>query len=249
MKKMDRKAIDDHLDRLGVVEGRNLVVHARLIALGMCRVEDILSALQARIGPTATLVVPTYVFGLHDFYDPDRTKPTGMGALSTLVWHHDGAVRSFNPVHNHAGLGPLAAELRKTSMLASFGEDTDFAWMHDRDFDLLLLGCGFGKAGTFLHHMETLANVPYRAWVKSPKRILIDGQIRDVPFQYFARQDGNWVEDFDRILPVLGDLPRTASAPYGSSILVSLKELARVGMGLLSEDPYALVSAAEAPVP
>lgn len=241
MKITTRLELDQHLKQLGIKAGRNLVVHGRLISFGRCLAEDVLDTLQSGIGPDATLVVPTYVFGAEEPYDPIRTKPTGMGALSELVWRSSNSVRSFNPVHSHCGLGPLAKELLSTSILSSFGEDTDFAWMLDHDFDLLLLGCGFSQGGTFLHHLEKLIDVPYRASVPSPKQIVINETIEEIPFRYFARQDDKVQENFDCILPALQGHYQIAAAPYGNSILISLKTLARVGLSLLRNNPYFLV--------
>lgn len=241
LKATDRTAFEDHLDQLGVSSGRNLVVHGRLVAFGRCQPEDAFHSLRDRIGATATLVAPTYVFGASDPYDPAQSQPTGMGALSQMVWTHPGARRSLCPVHSHAGIGPLAHGLAETTMLSSFGAGTDFEWMHEQDFDLLLLGCTFGQAATFLHHLETLAHVPYRTWVDSPKDIVRAGRTETVPFRYYARSDAKVVEDFDRILPVLGDAARVVPAPYGSSALVSLRDLQRVGLDFLRADPYGLV--------
>ncbi len=241
LKVTDRTAFIDHLDQLGVSVNRNLIVHGRLIAFGQCKPEDALDSIQELIGPNATLVAPTYVFGSSTPYDPEQSPPTGMGTLSQLVWTHPGARRSLCPVHNHAGIGPLADGLLGTTMLSSFGAGTDFEWMHEQDFDLLLLGCTLGQAATFVHHLETLAEVPYRTWVDSPKEIVLNGRTETVPFRYYARCDANVVEDFDQIVPALGDDVKVVPAPYGSSTLVSLRDLKRVGLEFLRADPYGLV--------
>lgn len=245
MKATDRAAFDQHLEALGVSADRNLVVHGRLVAFGRCKPEDALASIRDRIGPRATLVAPTYVFGSADPYDPARTQPTGMGALSQLVWTAPGARRSFCPVHNHAAIGPQADGLLGTTMLSSFGAGTDFEWMHDQDFDLLMLGCTLGQAATFIHHLEVLASVPYRTWVDSPKQIVLDGEVQTVPFRYCTRNNPAVTEDFDRIMPALGDAVRVVPAPYGSSTLVSLRDLKRVGLELLGADPYGLVQRAD----
>ncbi len=244
MKHFDQEEFRKHFQGLGIRPGSNVVVHSRLLSFGRCRPQDALSALTDHLGPDSTVAMPTYVFGSQIPYDRALSEPTGMGALSTLLWTQPGTIRSHCPVHNHIANGPRAHGLLGTDPLASFGPGTDFDWFRTEGFDLVLLGCSFEQAATFLHHVEALAKVPYRNWVVSPKDVQDGTTTNTINFRYFARNDVPVKEQFDRIVPSLGDLVQVAPAPYGRSFRIALADLERVALQTLTDDPYALTGPA-----
>lgn len=246
----DSARFADHLHAVGVRPGMNLVVHSKLISFG--RLEGgptmILDGLRRAVGDEATLIFPSYTFDTATTpYDPRRSPSTNVGLLSEIVRAMPHAVRSLSPIHSHVGLGPLATILDRTPPTASLGPQSDFESLEAADFHLLLLGCRFNEGCTFLHHMEAVAEVPYRHWRPLARRIVPPdgGDIQDVTCRYFARNDGAPQSAFDAVVPplrqsgVLGE----AKAPLGASFLVALGSLRQTALSMLRENPYALVLA------
>lgn len=241
MKSFDKNDFDNHFDALEIKEGANIVLHSQLLSFGKCMPETVFFSLIRKISEKGTLVVPTYVFGSDRPYDQSSIEPTQMGSVSNFVLGLEKSIRSRTPVHNHAAFGALAEDFRFTKNSSSFGIDTDFDLFCQKDFELVLLGCPLSKGATFLHHIEALAEVPYRRWVSSPKTILNRNRTQEIPFNYFERKDANYIEDFDKLTAVLGDKLLQAEAPYGKSYKIKIRDLKNVTMKLIEDDPYYLV--------
>ena len=172
MKYFERADFDKHFDALGIKSKSNIVIHSRLLSFGLCKPATIVESILEKIGSSGTLAVPTYVFDLETPFDRSSSEPTRMGAVSIELWKNTGSIRSACPVHSHAAFGLSAQGLTKTKASSSFGLGTDFDFFYRNNFELVLLGCSFNKGATFLHHLEALAEVPYREWVYSPKKII-----------------------------------------------------------------------------
>lgn len=254
--------VDAHLRALGLREGLDVVVHSSLMAFGRLDPEGaesgpamVYEAIRAIVGPEATVVAPSYTFNTHEVpYDVRRSPSTGVGALSEYVRARPEAVRSMSPVHNHVAVGPKArALLWETPPTVSLGPGSDFERLHAAGLTLVLLGVGFRRGCTYLHHMEALAGVPYRQWLDLPREVVDrEGEARSTTLRYYARAedaDGRrWRANFDCIVEPLsraGALT-TVATPYGASFQVKLTDLHDCATRLLAEDPFALVVDAEA---
>ncbi|CAA7617795.1 AAC(3) family N-acetyltransferase [Magnetospirillum sp. SS-4] len=243
--KTGRAELARHLDALGVADGDRLAVHSRLLSFGDLEggAAGLAAMLRDRVGAAGSLVVPSYTFDPALPYDP-RTRPgEATGALSEHVRQLPGARRSRCPIHNHAGIGPDSRLLDDSDPGSSLGEGSDFDHMMRRGFKLLLLGCGFSEGCTYLHHVEALANVPYRRWVWVERRVVDSGgHERTVRLRYFARSGEDIATDFEpaaRELSRRGQL-RSAPCAFGGSHCCLLSDLHAAAMDLLAADPHAL---------
>lgn len=242
-----RPALADHLAALGVVAGMDVVVHSKLISFGRIDggAETVLAALRTAVGPAGTLVFPSYTFDTADnIYDPGASPSTGVGALSELARCQPGTVRSLCPIHNHVALGPRAAVLTESQPSVSLGPGSDFDMLHRAGFHLLLLGCSFDEGATFLHHMEAVAQVPYRRWLPLERRLLdpADGLERTMICRYYGSTGQSMTTRFDVMIEPLrtsGCLSE-ARAPYGPSYRVDLDNLYHCAYRLLAGCPLAL---------
>lgn len=249
MKKSARKDIRNHIESLGINRRDDVVVHSRLISFGQIDGDppsEVYNALRDIIGEKATIAVPTYVFAQPDVvYDREKTPSTQTGIFSEYVRTQEFAIRSRNPVHNHAAIGPKAPLLNKTLATVSIGHGSDFDLFHAEGFKLLLLGCKFSEGATFLHHLEGVVGVPYRKWVVLEKRIRnSDGLVQNIALNYYARNVLSWEEDFDKVTSgfLAEGVAREAAACYGKSFAMSLTALSEAGRSLLERNPYAFVS-------
>jgi aminopeptidase-like protein/aminoglycoside N3'-acetyltransferase len=160
------------LAEVGIEKGDTVFVHACLDHLDPAwhaqQCEDVYAALRDTVGSEGTLVVPTYTFSFcrHEDFDVDRT-PTEGGPWSTSADFLEffrlqpGAVRSCDPIHSVAALGPRAANLVNEVANTCFGEDSVHQRLLRLGGKILLLGPGWEEA-TFQHHVEEMRGVPFR---------------------------------------------------------------------------------------
>ena len=240
----DIEYMKKHIIALGVSSGDNLIVHSSLFAFGRLKFEltALVELFLSLIGPEGSLIVPTYTFhlGENDLYVPDKTTSEGVGLFSEAVRRHDNTVRSYCPIHNHAGIGLQAEQLKLSDPEFSFGMNSDFDLFHKRNFKIILLGSDFSNSCTYLHHMEAVANVPYRKWIKLKRIIRCDGKIKELSCNYFARNEKIVKTTFNRIIPYLNNLITEQSA-YGKSYAVLTEDLHQATIAILNKDPYFFV--------
>jgi aminoglycoside N3'-acetyltransferase len=164
-----KQQIKAGLAELGVLPGMGLEVHASLKAFG--RVEGgattVIDALQESVGPSGTLVLPSFNHGAAyadsetstDGFNP-KVTPTTNGAIPEAFWKRDGVVRSINPTHSFASWGRnkerYTAEHHKT---LTMGADSPLGRLLEDDGWGLLLGVGY-KSNTFHHCVETIRRAP-----------------------------------------------------------------------------------------
>lgn len=172
------------LVRLGLRPGGVALVHAGLGALGYVvhGVDAVRLALGRVLGPEGTLLVPTFTGDCMDpscwvdpalpvemwnevrdgmpFYDPRRTLPREMGALSLSVALDPEARRSGHPLASYAALGPLAEDLtREHELRDPFGRRSPLGRALELDADVVLLGVDQTRNSAF-YLAQCLAEVP-----------------------------------------------------------------------------------------
>ena len=249
MKTSTTSSLFEHLQSLGITKNDNVVVHSKLSSFGRFldhpAAVSTFAALSSIVGLKGTIVVPTYVLDGSNMYDPKTTKPSGVGPLGEYVMNLGVSLRTNSPVHSHAIVGPLASHFENTSAAHSLGKGSDFEILEKLNFKLLLLGCKPSEGCTYLHHLEALANVPYRKWIFSEKSVKFPGRedFQEVAMEYFARDTIDFVEDFDKILKLedIQEFIIAHEAPYGMSYSISLPDLHAVISEKLDDNPYFLV--------
>lgn len=143
-------------------------------------------------------------------------------------------------MNSHSGFGPSASVLGKSDPLKPLGHRSDFDYFDKHNFTLLLIGTTFSSGCTFLHHVEALAQVPYREFVIIPRLIRENGGVKKVELEYFGRVSPNISTDFDRIVPILrkyGVLTERRLFNGSFLFLVNLQILREVAIELLRADP------------
>ncbi|HVH68739.1 MAG TPA: AAC(3) family N-acetyltransferase [Gemmatimonadales bacterium] len=150
---------------LGVVPGDTLLVHSSFDKFGKFtgKPSDVLTVLQAAVGPSGTLMLPTLPFtGMSTVeyareprvFDVKRT-PSQMGLLTELFRRAPGVVRSVHPTHPVAIWGADATELAAGHAAAKTpcGVGSPYAKLLDRDGKIMFLGCNVDVM-TFIHTVE-----------------------------------------------------------------------------------------------
>jgi aminopeptidase-like protein/aminoglycoside N3'-acetyltransferase len=163
------------LKRAGVGAGDTLFVHTAIEALGQAQDCDsaetqrlLLRSLQTVVGPQGTILVPTYTFSFckQEIFDVNRT-PTDGGPWSPsadfLEYFRSlpGVIRSRDPIHSIAALGPMADNLVGNVPNTCFGDDSVFDRLLKIGGKICMIGVGLEEA-TFRHFVEERAGVPFR---------------------------------------------------------------------------------------
>jgi len=123
--------IEKGLCELGLKRGDNVGVHSSLSSLGYVEggADTVIDALLETVGEEGTVVMPTYSTNRREIertqrevelgvtwkykilpYDPQET-PCWTGRIPEAFRKRKGAVRSLNPTHSLAAIGPKADEL------------------------------------------------------------------------------------------------------------------------------------------
>lgn len=180
------------LRRLGVREGRVLLVHASLRELGPgFESGAVVAVLRSLLGPEGTLVVPAQTAGNSDTsalfhqavqgmtaaevaaykarmpaFDPAATPSQGMGRLAETVRLLPEAVRSAHPQTSFAAVGARAAELMEGhDPRCHLGESSPLAKLYEAGADILLLGVGYDRCTAFhLGEYRYCASPPRRRY-------------------------------------------------------------------------------------
>jgi aminopeptidase-like protein/aminoglycoside N3'-acetyltransferase len=204
----DEAQLLDGLRRVGIEPGDILFVQVSLDALGLpkdCATDDeawamLLRALREAVGAAGTILVPTYTFSFCRQEDFDvASTPTAGGPWSTSAGFLEffrrvpGAMRSRDPIHSVAGLGPRAAELLGDVSNTCFGPGS----IHDRLLrgggKVCMIGVGLHEA-TFRHFVEEAVGVPFRYKKLFTGRIRENGKVRKTGWVYNVRilADNGW---------------------------------------------------------
>jgi len=221
--------LEDHLTKLGLKYGDDIIVHSALINFGVIDggVKTVYQAIRNIIGQQATIVVPTYMLGAapNETYDPDNSPSMACGSFSEYVRKKRGSIRSLCPLHNHTAIGPKAELLRQINGEISLGRGSDFDILHKENFLTLLLGCPFKDGATFIMHLEAVALVPFRSWVSLSRKVIMpDGTISLNKCAYYQRNKGV-VENLAPVKVILEDKGYIKSAQIhnAKSYLISKK--------------------------
>lgn len=196
-----------------------VIAHSSLSALGWVAggAQAVVEALEAAVGATGTLVMPTQSGQLSDparwsnppvppawvdtiraelpAYDPHRTATRAMGQIVDCFRCHPQARRSAHPTVSFAARGPAADQIVGAHPLTpAFGETSPLARLYELDAKVLLIGVGHAN-NTSLHLAENRADWPGKPRYREGVPVLVDGERRWVYYEDVYPDD----EDFPHI--------------------------------------------------
>ncbi|HRO98491.1 MAG TPA: AAC(3) family N-acetyltransferase [Flavobacteriales bacterium] len=187
--------------RCGVKQGMTVLLMADLTRMAWrarkARVTftpgALLDAFLDAVGPSGTILVPTYNFDLQDGepYDPARTPPI-TGALGVAALAHPAFRRTGHPLHSFAVAGAQAEVHVKADDASSFGPASVFALLRRERALQVVLDLPLNDALTYVHHVEELEGVSYRRWRTVRIRVQGDhGTTRTRTIRRFAKKPGH----------------------------------------------------------
>ncbi len=163
-----------------------------------------LNSFSDELGSDGTLLIPSYNFDLEDgdAFDLRRTNPM-TGTLAIEALNDDSFLRTANPLHSFLARGMDADALSMMNNNSSFGPDSPFAWMLEKNALMVFAGTTIAEAMTFTHFVEESEQVRYRNY----KRFRIrytgrDGRAIDRRFKIYAKKYG-WTMQMHRLAELL----------------------------------------------
>lgn len=238
------------LRALDLRRGDVVLVHSSLSRIGYVQggADAVVDALLEVLGPEGTLAVPTFPFDgsmlayvkSDPFFDREAT-PSKMGAITEAVRRRPGALRSREPTHPVAALGP-AAHFLLDAHAASRGPcdvRSPFYRLTLLDGYVLLLGVDFRNC-TLLHAAEEVARVPF---IDFQTRYRLRGLAGGEPYvQELYCHSAPLRANFPAIEPVLAAQGQLTLGHVGQAPckLARAEGIFTTARELLARDPYFL---------
>ena len=245
--------------------GDTVLAHSAMSRIGNVQggAATVVDALLEAVGPRGTLAVPTFPFrGSMLAYvrsDPDfhvDETPSLVGAITEEARTRPGALRSLEPTHPVAALGPLAEFLVEDHVNAEGSCDTHSplyrltqveAMAGGRDGGdgavgrawVLLLGVDFRNC-TLLHAAEEIARVPF---IDFATRYRLRGRSRRSAYALHIYCHSTPLRaNFPAIEPEMLGQGKLTAGTVGSAQcrLARASDILGVALGRLRDDPYFL---------
>lgn len=199
------------LGRLGLPQavGRNY------LALSNFVIDAFLKAL----GANGTLLVPTFSDAIirGQVHEVESTPSSWVGEFPEVFRSRTNVVRSRDPIRSWAGIGPSAQAILRNISNQSFGTGSVFDNLVKANGLICTLGLGIQYA-TFCHHIEKMANVPFR----------FDKRFRGVIREHGLESEEEWIS-FSR--PLVPNCEPNALVLVKKATERSLIQAAPVGRG------------------
>jgi aminoglycoside 3-N-acetyltransferase len=247
---ISREEIARDLRSLGLRAGDTVLVHSAMSRIGFVQggAPAVVDAFLDALGPEGTLAFPftgsmlAYVKSDPDF-DVDET-PSKMGAITEAVRLRPGALRSLEPTHSVAALGPQAQFLVEDHVHAQGSCDTHSPLYRLTQIDagtsyVLLLGVDYRNC-TLLHAAEEVARVPF---VDFETRYRLRGRSRRGAYAMSIYCHSTPLRpNFPAIEPVLleRELLTTGRVGQAECRLARARDVLDTALDCLARDPYFL---------
>ena len=233
----------NHLQKLGIKKGDNLLVHSSLFHLNKFEKgeQGILDVLLSLIGEQGTLFVPAAnspQFQNDSFNRLSTPVQASLGVFSEFVRKQKESIRSGNPFDSLCGLGHYAYICDKNN-IQSHGKDSPWREMLLLpNMKQILLGTTFDHA-SIVHDAETEIQVPYRFWKTiSGKTSSSDNLPNIADFQIYAREMGKkFFYDRIRERDDFKCFLKSSQLERGEIIVSDLKDIYSYMMTLLKTEP------------
>src|SRR5712691_6818006 len=243
------------LRAVGLTAGDTVFVHACLDTLGPA--EGVATpehagrllyrALRDVVGEGGTVVVPTYTFSFcqQELFDVQGT-PARSGPWSTsaefleYVRTLPSSVRSRDPIHSVAAIGPQARSLVCDLPPTCFGLGSIHHRLMEVGAKICVIGTGLEEA-TFRHYVEEGVGVPFRFRKLFTGAIRENGSVRKQGWIYYVRilsgsafPDGRRLEQIARHEGIC----RAAAVGRGEILGLECRDYYRVTRRELERDPW-----------
>lgn len=171
-----RDQIVSGLREIGLREGDLVQVHSSLKSFGYVEggAEAVVDALLDAVGPSGTVMMPTFNHGRAELFDL-RETPSYNGLITETLRKRPEAVRGLHPTHAYAAIGPAARELTSGHQdVSTFSIECPLGRLAQRGGWVLMLGAPL-NTNTIAHVGETLAGAHCLGYRQSPRKVRDEG--------------------------------------------------------------------------
>ncbi len=151
-----------------------------------------IDSIQHKLGKNGTILLPAFNYTLKSGqkFDIKKTEPI-TGALSLAVFRRKDFRRTTHPLHSFMVWGKYADHLVNRNNKSSFGPDSPFAFLHEKEAKMLSLDLDLQHSLAQAHYIEEMENVYYRK-MKSYKFDYVDsnGHSEKKEYLLFAKKRG-----------------------------------------------------------
>ncbi|OUX36064.1 MAG: hypothetical protein CBE33_06690 [Candidatus Pelagibacter sp. TMED273] len=235
-------------EQLNLIKNKNFVFHSDLTILGRDLqslkgrlIEYIFQELNA-----CNLAIPAFNLKTNTKNDIDmEAVDLSMGSLpleGVRACNQNKGYRTPNPIHSYCFF-PKTSNIKLISNSKSFGDDSVFDFFIKNDYTWINFGASIDTGFTIFHHLESIANVPYRKKIEFNRNLLSAGKIKKVCFEYFARKNNNFSQNFYPAVKYLIKVKTLNEIKInGKSIYFgSSKKISEVILNKLIKDPFFLI--------
>lgn len=245
---MKRVQIAEALQTLGLQPGHIVFVHSSLSSIGYIEggADTVVDAFLDVLGPTGTLVVPSFTFSHggkpNPVFDPIQ-DPSEMGRISEVARTRSGARRSCHLLHSVAALGPHAQDITAVHGPSAWAADGPFWKLYELDAHILMLGVPYLRC-TFFHVIEQLVQVRYRRWREVEAKVRNpNGRERPLPMLGYSPKTGFVGNDFNKLGAILEERGLVQVGTVGNAVARRFRahDALEVGLAEYRKDPLLLV--------
>ena len=202
------------------------------------------------LGPHGTLIVPTYSYsiGRGEVFEVEVT-PSALGEFTEVFRKRSDTIRSRDPMLSSAGIGPAALDVLRASSRSCYGSGSTFHQLRIVGAKICTLGVSLYYA-TFRHHIEEMANVPFRFVKHFTGTVRERGEESQETWMYFAAPHvANCSPDGLRLERKVRAAQLLAIAPVGRGelMVIGAREYFDFGIAELCDDPWLTAKGPPAP--
>ena len=176
---------------------------------------QLIDMLIEKVGPTGTILFPTYNWDYCKGKTFDYYKtPSKTGSLSTVALKHEGFKRTKHPIYSFAVWGKDRDYLCNLDNVHSFGNDSPFAYLKEKNALNIIIDVSFANCFTFVHYVEEQSGCVKYRYQKTFHAKYIDefGKTSDTSYSMFVRDldldVGNNIDSIGRIMEEKGIVQR-----------------------------------------
>lgn len=248
--------LENAFAQVGLKKGDLVYLSTRLYGVGKLKgvnnrerfLECYFDILMSLLGPTGTLVVPTFTqqvgrFGL-PYVHEETVSLTGM--FGEYIRKKKDSLRTLHPVFSVSAIGALKEEICNEVSPVAFGFDSAFDRMVRMGGKSVCIGFDYysGHIVTLVHYVETIFGVPYyyNKLLKTP--VYQSGICKDESFVINVNyRDLKCCYNFNSFIDFMASRNEIKSSPIGDSFIyaVNMRDVVNNGIALLKQDIHAFL--------
>lgn len=188
-------------EKLNLIKNKSFVFHSDLTILGreLSSLKGHLIKYISQELNADNLAIPAFNLKTNNKDEIDmKSIDLSMGSLSVegvQACNEKKGYRTPNPIHSYCFF-PETNNIKLIDNNKSFGDNSVFDFFIKNDFIWINFGAPINSGFTIFHHLENIAQVPYRKQIEFNRNLLIEDEIKKLCFKYYARKNNSFSHNF-----------------------------------------------------